>query len=259
MCRYLSDRAESHRPQTLERRLSAIRLAHETTGLSSPTLSADVRLVLAGIRRVKGLQSAPKTALELGDLRRLLNALEAVKPLRACRDRALLLLGFAAALRRSELAALDVADLEFTDEGLVLTVQRSKTDQEQVGRQIGVPYGRHPETCPVAAVRDWLERAEIAEGPVFRGISRHDQLLVPRLSDQGIARAVKAACRRAGLDESAYGAHSLRSGFATTAARAGVEERLIAEQTGHRSMQTLRRYIHRGSLFRNNAASRVGL
>jgi integrase len=247
------------RPQTLERRLAAIRLAHETAGLPSPTSSANVRLVLAGIRRIKGLQSAPKTALDLVDLRHLLRALEGSKSLRACRDRALLLLGFAAALRRSELAALDVADLEFTDDGLVLTIRRSKTDQEQIGRQIGVPFGRHAETCPVTAVRDWLERAKIGEGPVFRGISRHDQLLVPRLSDQGIARAVKAACRRAGLNETEYGAHSLRSGFATTAARAGVEERLIAEQTGHRSMQTLRRYIHRGSLFRNNAASRIGL
>jgi integrase len=256
VCDYLSEHAETARPGTLERRLAAIRLAHETAGMSSPTDEATVRLVLSGIRRTKGMRVDQKAALELPELRLVLAHLD--ETLRDCRDRALLLLGFAAALRRSELAALDVEDLDFTPDGLVIVVRRSKTDQERIGRQIGIPFGRNASTCVPTAVANWLERANLRSGPLFQRLSG-SKSRNGRLCERTMARIVQRRCGQAGLDPARYGAHSLRSGFATSAARAGIEERLIAEQTGHRSMQTLRTYIHRGTLFRENAAGRIGL
>jgi site-specific recombinase XerD len=256
VCDYLSECAETARPGTLERRLAAIRLAHEAAGESSPTDEVAVRLVLSGIRRTKGMRVDRKAALELPELRLVLAQLG--ETLRDYRDRALLLVGFAAALRRSELTALNVEDLDFTPDGLVIVLRRSKTDQEQIGRQIGIPFGRNADTCVPTAAANWLERANLRSGPLFprlNGAKAADG----RLCDRTVARIVQRGCERAGLDPRRYGAHSLRSGFATSAARAGVDERLIAEQTGHRSMQTLRTYIRRGSLFQENAASRIGL
>lgn len=179
--------------------------------------------------------------------------------LRALRDRALLLVGFAAALRRSELVALDVADVAFVTEGLVVTLRRAKTDQEGRGTEIAIPFGRGVQTCPVLALRVWLEAARIEEGAIFRSVSRHDALGPARLSDRDVARVVKAAVAAAGYDPTTFAGHSLRSGFITTAAREGVAERHIQNQSRHKSLPVLRGYIRRGSLFVDNAAGRVGL
>jgi integrase len=175
------------------------------------------------------------------------------------RDACLLLLGFASATRRSELVALDVADVADTNDGLVVTVRRSKTDQEGAGREIGIPYGANPATCPVRAFRAWLEVSEITEGPLFRPINRHGQLGETRLSDQSVAAVVKRTAEAAGLDPKLVAGHSLRSGMATSAARAGATEVEIMNQTGHKSLPVLRRYVRRGSLFNGNAAGKLGL
>jgi integrase len=180
------------------------------------------------------------------------------------RDRALLLLGFAGAFRRSELVALDVGDVRPTADGLVVTLRRSKTDQEGTGREVGIPYGSTPATCPVRAVRAWLAvHAFLSQGgtecPLFHRIDRHGRQLPGRLSDRAVARVVQRTARSAGLEAASYAGHSLRAGLATSAAAADVPERVIAQQTGHRSMAVLRRYIRSGSLFRENAAARVGL
>ena len=167
--------------------------------------------------------------------------------------------GFAAALRRSELVALDAADVAEVAEGLVVTLRRSKTDQEGAGRSIGVPYGSRLPTCPVRALRAWREVAAISAGPLFRPIDRHGNISTARLSDRAVARVVQAAVSAAGFDPARFAGHSLRAGFATAAAGGGGEERTIAEQTGHRSMSVLRGYIRSGSLFRSNAAASVGL
>ena len=177
----------------------------------------------------------------------------------ACRDRALLLLGFAGAMRRSELVGLDVADVVETADGLVVTIRRSKTDQEGQGRKIGIPYGSKLATCPVRSVRAWKTRAKITEGPLFRQVNRHGKVLEGRLGDRTVALVVKRAVAATGVDAASYAGHSLRAGLATAAAMAGVSERVIQGQTGHKSLPILRRYIREGSLFRENAAAEVGL
>lgn len=177
---------------------------------------------------------------------------------RGCRNRALLLVGFACALRRSELVALDVDDVVEVAEGLRVTVRRSKSDQEGEGRIIGVPFGSHIETCPVRAWRRWLEMSGISSGPAFRPLHRRD-LGTDRLSARSIANIVKRLATRAGIDPCEVSGHSLRAGLATEAAKAGVPERVIAATTGHKGTMMLRRYIRDGSLFRENAAAAVGL
>jgi integrase len=176
------------------------------------------------------------------------------------RDRALILLGFAGAFRRAELVNLDLTDLAFSRDGLTVTLRRSKTDQEGQGRKIGIPYGSNPETCPVRNLQTWLEQAGIGDnGPVFRSLNRHGQLQPGRLSPIDVARIVKKLAHRASLDATKYAGHSLRAGHATSAAIAGASERSIMNQTGHRSVQMVRRYIRESSLFRENSAGKLGL
>jgi len=176
-----------------------------------------------------------------------------------CRDRALLLLGFAGALRRSELVGLDVADITEGTDGLTVRLRRSKTDQEGAGRTVGVSYGSNPVTCPVRAWRAWLELSGITEGPAFRSVDRHGRIGTTRLSPQAVALVLKRHAARAGIDPGEVAGHSLRAGLATSAAEAGVPERVIAATTGHKGTAMLRRYIREGSLFRENAASAIGL
>ena len=155
--------------------------------------------------------------------------------------------------------ALHFADLTFSRDGLAVTLRRSKTDQEGQGRKIGVPYGSNPDTCPVRTLQGWLEQAAIADGPVFRAVTRHSKLRAAALSPADVARVVKKLAQRAGLDPVKYAGHSLRAGHATSAAIAGASERSIMNQTGHRSVQMVRRYIRDGSLFRENSAGKLGL
>ena len=175
------------------------------------------------------------------------------------RDRALILAGFAGAFRRSELVGLDVEDCVFGKDGLTINLRRSKTDQVSVGRKIGNPYGSNPETCPVRVLQSWMELAGITTGPQFRSISRHGQVQPGRLSGIDVARVVKKLADRAGLDPANYARHSLRAGHATSAAIAGASERSIMNQTGHRSVEMVRRYILEGNLLRENSAGKVGL
>ena len=179
--------------------------------------------------------------------------------LQSRRDRALLLLGFAGAFRRSELVAIDLGDLEFNRDGLVVTVRRSKTDPEGQGRRVGIPFGSHLQTCPVRATQAWLEFLDVPSGPVFRPIDRHGHIGTSRLSDKAVALIVKRSAGAAGLPAADLAGHSLRAGLATSAAAAGVSERAIMAQTGHRSVATVRKYIREGSLFLENAAAKVGL
>ncbi|MDQ6618011.1 MAG: site-specific integrase [Actinomycetota bacterium] len=216
-----------------------------------------VRAVHAGIRRSQGTAPAVKAPAVTAELRAMVAQLPG--DLRGVRDRAMLLVGFAAALRRSELVALDVADVAETAEGLVVTLRRSKTDPEGAGRKIGVPYGSHPATCPVRALRAWTEIAGVADGPLFVTIDRAGRLGTTRASDRCVARTVQRAALGAGLDPARYAGHSLRAGLATSAAATGASERSIMNQTGHKSLPILRRYIREGSLFTDNAAASVGL
>jgi integrase len=175
------------------------------------------------------------------------------------RDRALVLLGFAGAFRRSELIGLRIDDCDFGKDGLTVTLRRSKTDQTGAGRKIGIPYGSNPETCPVRTLQSWIEQAGISERRLFRSVNRHGKVQAGGLSGIDVARVVKKLVGRAGLNAATYSGHSLRAGHATAATIAGASERSIQNQTGHKSVQMLRRYIRDGSLFRENSGAKLGL
>jgi site-specific recombinase XerD len=254
---YVTALAGKRKVATIQRRIAAISQAHQFAGHESPTGHVVVRTVMAGIRRAKGTAQIGKRPILTDDLRALIA--EVPDTATGQRDRALLLLGFAGGFRRSELVGLNLADLNFTRDGLVVTLRRSKTDQEAQGREVGIPYGSNPATCPVRAVRAWGEALGESDGPLFRPINRHRQVLNRRLTDKSVALVVKRWAEAAGIESSRVAGHSLRAGLATSAAAAGVPERAIMAQTGHRSVTTLRKYIRSGSLFLENAAAWVGL
>lgn len=255
---FLADHAAALSVATLELRLAAIRRAHRMAGHRLDGAHPAIRDVFAGIRRRRGTAPRKKDAAVTEIVRDAVRALPP-GPI-GVRDKALLLVGFAAALRRSELVALDRQDIAFTAEGLVLTVRRRKTDQDGAGTVIGVPHGRSEVTCPVRALQGWLERVgNDAEAPLFRPVNKAGRVGRGRLSDRTVARVVKRAVGGAGYDPQAFAGHSLRAGFATSAARARVPEREIMAQTGHRSATMVREYIRAGSIFLDNAAAKVGL
>ncbi|MFO0842340.1 MAG: site-specific integrase [Gemmataceae bacterium] len=254
---YLTAIAKTHAISTLRRRLTMVSKVHRISGKPDPTGDVRVKQLWRGILRSKGEAQRGKKPLLVGDLRRMVDALP--KTLRGDRDRALLLLGFAGGLRRSELVALDVEDLEEVEEGLVVNLRRSKTDQTGKGQRKGIPFGKSKATCPVRAAIAWLRAAEVYEGPVFRALTKHDTPRRSRLSAQTVALVVKHAFRAIGKRPRDFSAHSLRSGLVTAAAMNGADERTIMRHTGHRSVEMVRRYIRDASLFRDNPASKAGL
>ena len=238
---YLTALSRSRKVSTLTRRISAISQAHQTAGHPSPTEESPVRLVMAGIRRSLGTAAAAKRPVLVPDLQAMVTALP--DNLLGLRDRALLLIGFSGAFRRSELVGLDWEHLAETVDGLVITIRRSKTDPEAEGRKIAIPRGREESTCPLRALFFWRAAAGIESGPVFLRVNRHGQILGKRLSAEAVAIVVKRWASRIGYEKGEFAGHSLRSGLATAAAIAGKSERAIMNQTGHRSTTTVRRYI----------------
>jgi len=254
---YIAECAGRLKVGSVQRRLNALAEAHKAVGLESPTHGPIVANTMRGIRRTKGTAPAQKAAALTDDIRAMIDASDA--GIIGARDRALILLGFAGAFRRSELIGLDVEDCTFGKDGLTVTLRRSKTDQQGAGRKIGVRPVWYPETCPVRVLQAWMEQAGIVTGPLFRSINRHGQVQPGRLAGIDVARIVKKLVERAGLDADKYAGHSLRAGHVTSAAIAGASERSIMNQTGHRSVQMVRRYIRDGSLFRENSAGKLGL
>ena len=255
---------------TLERRLSAINQAHRQTGHDAPASRRDEPLhsVWAGITRTKGVAVDKVSPTLPDDLRLMVEALprdgDGEWTLAARRDRALLLVGFAGALRRSELVAIEAGHVQFTAEGMRLRLPRSKADQEGRGATLGIHYGRMPATCPVRALRSWLQAGREAigaplAGPIFRKVDRWGRLWDTGLTSGAVAKLVKRAASRAGLDAALYSGHSLRAGFATQAARAGKHERAIMAHTRHKSERVLREYIREGALFDENPTDGIGL
>lgn len=240
---------------TLTRRLAAISTAHRLAGHRLDTHHPAIHDLLRGIRREHGVAQRRVTAATTEVVQAMVTTCD--ESLIGLRDRALLLLGFAAALRRSEIVALEVTDVAVVAEGLRLTVQRSKTDPEGAGAVIGV-VRTGSATCPVRAVQAWLEAVAITAGRVFRAVDRHGNVGAA-LSDQSVALIVKRRAGAVGLDPKDFSGHSLRAGLATAAASQGVEERIIQRQTRHRSLTVLRSYIREGETFLGNASGRVGL
>jgi site-specific recombinase XerD len=254
---YLSSLADDAKTSTLTRRISAISQAHQAAGFETPTKSPLVRQVMKGIHRTLGTAVVGKSPVKVEHLRAIIAAMDPARPLDA-RSRVLLLVGFAGAFRRSDLVGLDIEDLEFNDDGLVIHLKRSKTDQTGEGRDVGIPYGPTPATCPVRALNDWLAVLKTDKRPLIRPVNRGGRILDERLSDRAVALVVKRLTAGQGI-EGDFSGHSLRAGLATAAASAGVPERAIMAQTGHRSPSTMRKYIREGSLFLENAAAKVGL
>ncbi len=254
---YISDLAELYTVSTITRRLAAISQAHQLSGLPSPTKDARVSKVLKGIKHKLHTAQRGKAPATIEALRAMVEHLPA--GILGQRDRSLLLLGFAGAFRRSELVSLDTADIQITKQGAKILLRRSKTDQEGAGATKGIPFGLYPDTCPVRSLQAWLAAANIASGPIFRPIDRHGNVRPSRLTSDAVARIVKRAAGAAGLQAGEFAGHSLRAGLATSAAAAGVSERSIMKQTGHKSVQMVRRYIRDGDLFRDNASGQVGL
>jgi site-specific recombinase XerD len=249
---FLAHEAERQvRPSTIGRRVAAIRYAHKLAGLPLPTDDERVRATMRGIRRSLGTARAKKTPATVERI--VAMAPIAGGRLTNIRDRALLLFGFASAMRRSELAALDFEDIEETANGLRVTIRRSKTDQEGHGDVIAVPRGTI--ACPVAALKAWLEAAAITEGPVFRPIAKGRRVSDARLTDRSIAAIVKAHAARVGLDPAAFAGHSLRSGFLTSAAARGASIFKMADQSRHKSMDTLRGYVRDAEIFQDHAGT----
>jgi len=239
------------KPATLGQRMAAIRWAHEAAGQESPTKAKLVTAALKGIRRELGVAPNRKAPVTVDRLA-LMIAHADPSTLKGKRDRALLLFGFASAMRRSELVALTVEDLEKTERGLLVTLRRSKTDQEGEGHQRAIPLGIRSETCPVGALDAWLQAARISEGPLFRSVTRHGQV-GESLSTRALANVVKTYAAKAGLNPDEFSGHSLRAGFVTSAAEKGKSTERIMDHTGHQSAAMIRVYTRRVDAFRDHA------
>ena len=237
---------------TLNRRLAAIKCAHEAQGHATPTTHKGVTAALKGIRRAKGTAPTQKKAATADIVKEMVR--RCPNTLTGQRDRALLLLGFAGAFRRAELVALTVADLAFVADGLRVTIRKSKTDQEAAGQVIAIPHGS-VWFCPVAALKHWLAVADIEAGPIFRAVGKGNRIGQAALSDKSVANRVKHYAGQVGLDAADFAAHSLRAGFVTSAAEAGASIFKMAEVSRHRSTDVLAGYVRSANLFKSHAGA----
>lgn len=250
---YLAAHGQQHSAATLSRRLVSIGRAHTSMGLPSPAHTDLVRATLRGIRRTIGIFQRQVAPAVKEDVLAMVAGLCGTKGIR---DKALLLIGFAGAFRRSELVGLTVADIEYVKQGLLVHIRFSKTDQEGQGRKIAIPHARGA-VCPVQSLQQWLEVSGINGGPIFRSITRHGVMSNTPLTPQAVALIVKERASSAGLDPTKYAGHSLRAGLVTSAAMLGVSSWKIRQQTGHKSDNMLARYIRDANIFVDNAAGAV--
>jgi len=257
---YINDLADYAKANTISRRISAISENYNASGLhENPCSAALVKNALRGIRRIKGTFQQGKTPILLEDLEDIFEALQVldIPEIQKLRDKAILLTGFMGAFRRSEISALTVENINFSAQGMEIFVASSKADQEGQGAIVAIPFIENREFCAVRALKSWLRYSGIKSGPIFRGFTKKMELRKTALSDKSIAEIVKKYVTLIGLDPAMYGAHSLRHGFATTAASYGVEERNIMRQTRHHSVNMVRRYINEANKFVDNPISTI--
>lgn len=249
---FLAEQAQAGiAPSTLNRRLAAIRYMHEAANLPSPTLNKLVKATLKGIRRTQGAKPNQKQAATIETIYSLLARIDSTT-LAGKRDKALLLLGFAGAFRRSELVGLQVSDIQHAKEGLRVTIRQSKTDQEGQGQTIAIPNGR----LKVASVlNDYLQAAGITEGYIFRPVTKADKTRAQGLTDKSVANIVKKYATLAGFESTDFAGHSLRSGFITSAAEAGANLFKIMDVSRHKNVQTVRGYVRAAEAFKDHAGS----
>jgi len=244
---------------TLKRRLVSIGVIHKLKGHYLDTKHPIIIENIMGIKRRKGSIQKGKKPLLINSLKMIINVIDEYNKLDIVklRDRSIILMGFSGGFRRSEIVSLDYDDLDFVSEGLKINLKRSKTDQFGEGSVKGLPYFDNTKYCPVLSLKNWIKVSNINSGPLFRRFSKSSKLLENRLSDQTIALLIKKYLKLAGIENKNFSGHSLRSGFATSAAESGAEERSIMAMTGHKSTEMVRRYIKDANLFKNNALNKI--
>ena len=254
---YLS--SKNVRTSTIKRRLVSIGVIHKMKGHYLDTKHPIIVENFMGIKRLKGISQKGKKPLLINDLKEIIDVINKQEEpdLKKLRNKALLLIGFAGGFRRNELVSLNFEDLDFVFEGVKINIKRSKTDQFGEGFTKGIPHFANYLYCPVKNLKNWLNISKIKKGPIFVRFSKGVNLTNIRLTDQSVALIIKEYLTKAGVDNKNYSGHSLRSGFATSAAEAGAEERSIMAMTGHKSSEMVRRYIKEANLFKNNALSKI--
>ena len=254
---YLS--TKDNKMSTLKRRLVSIGVIHKLKGHYLDTKHPSIIENIMGIKRRKGSIQKGKKPILINDLKLIIDVIDQEKneDIKKLRDRSIILIGFSGGFRRNEIVALDYEDLDFVSEGLKIDIKRSKTDQFGEGSKKALPYFDNSQYCPVVSLQKWIKISKINSGSLFRRFSKGSKLSENRLTDQTVALLIKAYLQLAGIDSKNYSGHSLRSGFATSAAESGAEERSIMTMTGHKSTEMVRRYIKEANLFKNNALNKI--
>jgi len=254
---YLS--TKDNKLSTLKRRLVSIGVIHKLKGHYLDTKHPSIIENVMGIKRRKGSVQKSKKPILINDLKLIIDVIDNQQneDIKKLRDRSIILIGFSGGFRRNEIVALDYEDLDFVSEGLKIGIKRSKTDQFGEGAKKALPYFDNSQYCPVVSLQKWINISNINSGPLFRRFSKGSKLSENRLTDQTVALLIKAYLQLAGVDSKNYSGHSLRSGFATSAAESGAEERSIMAMTGHKSTEMVRRYIKEANLFKNNALNKI--
>ena len=244
---------------TLKRRLVSIGVIHRLKGYYLDTKHPSIIENIMGIKRRKGSIQKGKKPLLINNLKQIINVIDEDnnEEIKKSRDRSILLIGFSGGFRRTELVSLDYDDLDFVTEGVKINLKRSKTDQFGEGSTKAIPYFDNSKYCPVLSLKNWIKLTNIKSGPLFRRFAKGSKLTLNRLTDQTVALVIKKYLKLAGIENKNYSGHSLRSGFATSAAESGVEERSIMDMTGHKSTEMVRRYIKEANLFKNNALNKL--
>ena len=244
---------------TLKRRLVSIGIIHKLKGHYLDTKHPSIIENIMGIKRRKGSIQKGKKPILISELKIIIDVIDQQnrEEIKKLRDRSIILIGFSGGFRRNEIVSLDYDDLDFVTEGLKIDIKRSKTDQFGEGSKKALPYFDNSQYCPVISLKKWIDITKINSGALFRRFSKGSRLTEKRLTDQTVALLIKEYLQLAGIDSKNYSGHSLRSGFATSAAESGAEERSIMAMTGHKSTEMVRRYIKEANLFKNNALNKI--
>jgi len=258
---YLTHLSASSKISTLRRRLVSIGVVHKIKGHYLDTKHPVIIENLMGIKRKKGSIQIGKKPILINHLKQIINVIDEqkIEKIKKLRNKTLILIGFGGGFRRTELISIDHEDIDFVQEGVKITVRKSKTDQFGEGMIKGLPYFSNEKYCPVSNLKDWLTFSKIKTGPIFRRFAKGSILTRHRLTDQSVVLIIKDCLKLAGIENQNFSGHSLRSGFATVAAESGADERSIMAMTGHKTTQMVRRYIKEANLFKNNALNKIKL
>ena len=256
---YLTHLSTNSKISTIKRRLVSIGVVHKLKGHYLDTKHPVIIENLMGIKRKKGSIQIGKKPILISHLKQIINVIDEqkIEKIKKLRNRTLILIGFGGGFRRTELISIDYEDLDFVEEGVKITLRRSKTDQFGEGLIKGLPYFSNEKYCPVTSLKNWINLSKIKTGPVFRRFTKGPTLTANRLTDQSVVLIIKDCLKLAGIENQNFSGHSLRSGFATVAAESGADERSIMAMTGHKTTQMVRRYIKEANIFKNNALNKI--